>query len=65
MNSVNKEHSEPKPRCEIIGLDKVYKLAKSLSENILDAGYQPDVIIAIARGGFVPARLACDFFEYS
>lgn len=33
-----------------------------LYEKIRDSGFQPDIIVAIARGGWVPARLIADFF---
>lgn len=48
-------------RCEIVALERVYDLAFELSAAIRAAGYAPDLVIAIARGGFVPARLVCDF----
>jgi hypoxanthine phosphoribosyltransferase len=60
------ERPEPSPdpqRCEVIGLDEVYELAFQLSQSVRSAGYQPDLVIAIARGGFVPARLVCDFLR--
>ncbi len=48
-------------RCEVISLSKVYRLSFNLAEKILRSGYKPDFIVAIARGGFVPARFLCDF----
>jgi hypoxanthine phosphoribosyltransferase len=50
-------------RCEVIGLDRVYELSFELTEAVRRAGYQPDLVVAIARGGFVPARLVCDFLR--
>jgi hypoxanthine phosphoribosyltransferase len=34
-----------------------------LAQKILDSGYKPEIIIAIARGGFIPARFLCDFLN--
>jgi hypoxanthine phosphoribosyltransferase len=49
------------PPCEVIGLDRVYELAFDLSRRVRAAGFAPDLVVAVARGGFVPARLVCDF----
>ncbi|MEM2376500.1 MAG: phosphoribosyltransferase, partial [Sulfolobales archaeon] len=35
--------------------------SRELSKIIRSSGYKPDVIVAVARGGYVPARLLCDF----
>ena len=45
----------------IITWDYVVELCKKLAKKIREEGYKPDVIIAIARGGYVPARLLCDY----
>ena len=35
-------------------------LARTLVHKIVGSGYKPDIIIGIARGGLVPARMVCD-----
>ncbi len=50
-------------QCELISWDSVSQLAYRLAERILDAEYRPDLVVAIARGGYVPARLLCDFLH--
>lgn len=52
-------------RCELISFNKVLKLSKTLSLKIRNSGYTPDLIIAIGRGGYVPARLVSDFLLFS
>jgi hypoxanthine phosphoribosyltransferase len=52
-------------RCELISFNKVLKLSKTLSLKIRKSGYTPDLIIAIGRGGYVPARLVSDFLLFS
>jgi hypoxanthine phosphoribosyltransferase len=47
--------------CELVPLDTVYELAFELSQSVRAAGFRPDLVVAIARGGFVPARFVCDF----
>lgn len=49
--------------CELITLGKVYDLSFRLALNIRESRYKPDLIVAIARGGFVPARFLCDFLN--
>jgi hypoxanthine phosphoribosyltransferase len=51
-------------KCDLIGFREVHNLSKTLSQKIKDSGYVPDIIIAIGRGGYVPARLVCDFLLF-
>jgi len=48
-------------RCDIRSWENVYANSRRLSDRIIRAGYQPDMIIGLARGGWVPARNLCDF----
>jgi hypoxanthine phosphoribosyltransferase len=48
-------------RCEIVPLERVYELAFELASQIRRSAFEPDLVVAIARGGFVPSRLVCDF----
>lgn len=50
-------------QCEIVSLTVIYDLCKKLALKIQDSGYKIDLVVAIARGGFVPARLLCDFLH--
>ena len=50
-------------RCELISWRRVYQLARRLALNISNTRFQPDIIVAIARGGYVPARILCDFLN--
>ena len=50
-------------RCELISWRRVYLLARKLAFMINSDNFQPDVIVAIARGGYVPARILCDFLD--
>ncbi len=36
-------------------------MSRLLADKIIEAGFRPDIVVAIARGGFVPARIVCDF----
>ncbi|MCP4646868.1 MAG: phosphoribosyltransferase [bacterium] len=39
------------------------KASASLTEKINSSGFSPDIIIAISRGGLIPARLLSDFLN--
>ena len=52
-----------KKRCELISWARFYNLSRLLSHKIHDSGFRPDIIIAIARGGYMPARIISDFLH--
>jgi hypothetical protein len=41
--------------------DMFYGLAKKVADKINSSGYKPDIIVGLARGGWVLARVLCDF----
>jgi hypoxanthine phosphoribosyltransferase len=47
-------------RCELISWADVERRCRRLASRIRASGFSPDLIIAIGRGGYVPARLLCD-----
>lgn len=51
----------PKIPVKLVSWNEVVVWSKQLAERIIESGYQPDVIVGIARGGVTPARLLCDF----
>ena len=48
--------------CLVVDWDYAYNLCKDVSERIKVAGFMPEVIIGVARGGWYLARVLCDFF---
>lgn len=46
-----------------VSYNTVHKLVRSLSERLLDSGYDPEVIVAIGSGGFIPARIMKTFIN--
>lgn len=50
-----------KMKCKIVSFDEVYRLVKKVSEQVKASGFMPTTIVGLARGGWVPARLLCDF----
>lgn len=49
-----------KLRCELVSWREVERRCHRLADLIRTSAYRPDLIIAIGRGGYVPARLLCD-----
>jgi len=52
-----------KVRTKLVAWEEVVEWCRKLAEEVSGAGYRPDLIVAIARGGYVPARLLCDFLD--
>jgi len=44
----------------VLSWQDVYNLTLRLSEKIVDSGFSPTVIVGIARGGWIPARILSD-----
>ncbi|AEM38019.1 phosphoribosyltransferase [Pyrolobus fumarii 1A] len=51
----------PRVPVKLVTWDEIVEWAYGLAKKIREDGYKPTVIIAVARGGYVPARLLCDF----
>lgn len=46
-----------------VGYASIHKLVKSLADRLMASGYDPDVIVAIGSGGFIPARIMKTFIN--
>ena len=46
-----------------VSYNTVHKLVKGLAEKIEASGFDPDVIVAIGSGGFIPARIIKTFIN--
>jgi len=46
---------------ELVSWEMFYDMARQLAFIIQEDNYQPDIIIAIARGGYTPARILSDY----
>ncbi len=47
--------------CDMVEWEKATGLSRILAYKIHDSGFFPDIVIAIGRGGYVPARVVCDY----
>lgn len=52
-------------RCELVSWNRMYQMSRQLAAKIRGQGFVPDIVVAIARGGFVPARILCDYLDVS
>ena len=46
--------------CEVMDWNLFYNLARQVANKINGSGYKPDLIVGLARGGWVLARVLCD-----
>ncbi|MEM2200432.1 MAG: phosphoribosyltransferase, partial [Ignisphaera sp.] len=51
----------PRVPVKLVSWDEIIEWSWGLAKNVEKDGYTPDVVIAVSRGGYVPARLLCDF----
>lgn len=54
------ETLEEKPT-KIVTLKKARQMSVETAKKIRDAKYDPDIIVGLSRGGWIPARLICDY----
>ena len=50
-------------KTKLVSWDEIVEWSRGLARKVKDSGYKPDVIVALARGGYVPGRLLCDFLD--
>ncbi|MDP2217838.1 MAG: phosphoribosyltransferase [Methanolobus sp.] len=48
-------------KCVVTNWDYIYDLCREVADQVKTSGYQPDMIIALARGGWFGGRVLCDF----
>ena len=48
---------------EVPSWNQVYKMLLSQAEKICNSSLQPDVIVGVSRGGWIPARVLSDLLE--
>ncbi len=48
-------------KCVVTNWDYIYDNCRTVANEVKDSGYEPDMIIALARGGWFAGRVLCDF----
>ena len=51
----------PRVPVKLVTWEEIVEWSRGLARRIRESGYRPTVIVAVARGGYVPARLLADF----
>jgi hypoxanthine phosphoribosyltransferase len=46
--------------CELVSWEQFYQLARRLARLVREDGFEPEIIVAISRGGLMPARILSD-----
>lgn len=57
------ESSSHSLKVELVSNATVTRLCRKLALKIQGSGFKPDIIICIARGGYIPSRLICDYLD--
>jgi hypothetical protein len=47
--------------CTVTNWEYIYGLCREVSDDVRDADFEPDVVVALARGGWFAGRCVCDF----
>ena len=47
--------------CTITNWEYIYGLCRDVSDDVKAADFEPDVVVALARGGWFGGRILCDF----
>ena len=50
-------------RCRFVSWDDIERWCKIVAKKLKEDSYRPDVIVGLARGGLVPARLLSDYLH--
>jgi len=47
-------------KCVVTTWDYMYKLCRDIADQVKESSFQPDTIVALARGGWFAGRVLCD-----
>ena len=50
-----------KMKCKIVSFEDVHEKIREVAEQVKASKYEVTTIVGLARGGWIPARLMCDF----
>jgi hypothetical protein len=49
--------------CSLLSWDHIFELCFKISSDVRKSGFRPDAIVAVGRGGWIPARIISDFLN--
>ena len=47
--------------CTVTNWEYIYDLCRDVADDVRAADFEPDIVVALARGGWFPGRCLCDF----
>ncbi len=50
-------------RCQLVSWKDIERWSKNIVKKVMKSGYEPEIVIGLARGGLVPARLIADYLN--
>ncbi len=50
-------------RCQLVSWKDIEHWSKDIVKKVMESGYEPEIVIGLARGGLVPARLIADYLN--
>jgi len=50
-------------KCTITNWEYIYGLCRDVADQVKESEFEPDVIVALARGGWFAGRCLCDFLD--
>ena len=50
-------------RCQLVSWKDIERWSKNIVKKVIKSGYEPEIVIGLARGGLVPARLIADYLN--
>lgn len=51
-------------RCQLMTWDEAAGMSRELARKVHASRFKPEIIVAIGRGGYVPARVLCDYLLF-
>jgi hypothetical protein len=48
-------------KCVVTNWEYIYSLCRDVSDDVKDSAFEPDIVVALARGGWFAGRCICDF----
>ncbi len=50
-------------KCKLVSWKDIEGWSKDIVRKVIESGYEPEIVIGLARGGLVPARLISDYLN--
>ncbi len=60
---MSETHEDRPEKYEVPTWDDIYDYCIQITDQVKDSGYEPEVIVAVARGGWIPGRVLSDLMD--